>query len=946
MARPIFTARSSALARIPLRPADDFGHDTDRTDPLLDEAVTVASGSARNAAYHSGPGALTWRAYDIRSRIRTTPHGVFAGVAPAVFSDEPHLRLGAHHRTVTNPDPQWLSLLARSIISEAGGLSKARLTTSNLAFMRGDRWEIERPMSGGPSQPMTVSVRNTEVTAFVLRACREGLPAVWASAELERRWPQAAPGSGPKFLRELIDGGFLLHDLLPDDPRADPLGHLLDRLPADLPQYHLLEQLRDRLIEADEHRAGSLKRLELLTGSSAVAQSILPADRLLRVDTVVDATVVLPVQVAEKAAEAAGLLWRIGWGTDPLTDYHQRFLTRYGTSQAVPLLDVLDPVTGLGPVDAVAPIGAGNGDVGREAVLARLLSDAVSEGRTEIVLDEATVDRLTNRSKAAVPRSAEVYVRILAGDITPAADRPFQLAVSGGSQDALSTSGRFVPLLGLPSEFPETKDGALVAELVVRPRIDAAASVTAGTGLVPHRIPVGIPPRPGDLNLPDLAVFSDGRRLLVWSQVHDQRVIPVLYSRVALSLLPPVARFLALVGHAGERPWHCWSWGTSTAPFTPAVRYRDSWLTPARWVLPKHLVWAAATSDRWEAALTSWRSTAWPQPPDVVATDDVDRQLLLDLRRVDDRELLGRYVRRGITAVTAPHGGDQFTAAVLPGSGGGHILELVVSLDGVVSPPVSAVAAPPIRQRGAGLYLPGGPWLSLAIQAPSSCHEEVLRSLARRVREIPRRWDRWFWLRYYDLRHGEHLRVRFHADPVDVNGIVLPFLSRWAADLIRQRLIFSFCVEPYDQEIERYGGTAAITAAEQFFDADSRLALDVLSATREEDARLTIAAITAAMIARRVGNGAIPAVRLDRESHRRANTLRRRIQAARNPFPPGWELALYAYASVLPPARGASIASDLIHLHCNRLAPAREQLIRALAIDLIARHTHLTEGSR
>jgi hypothetical protein len=49
VARPIFTARTNALARIPLRPVQGSGHDTDRTDSLLDEAVTVASGSARHA---------------------------------------------------------------------------------------------------------------------------------------------------------------------------------------------------------------------------------------------------------------------------------------------------------------------------------------------------------------------------------------------------------------------------------------------------------------------------------------------------------------------------------------------------------------------------------------------------------------------------------------------------------------------------------------------------------------------------------------------------------------------------------------------------------------------------------------------------------------------------------------------------------------------------------
>jgi lantibiotic biosynthesis protein len=207
--------------------------------------------------------------------------------------------------------------------------------------------------------------------------------------------------------------------------------------------------------------------------------------------------------------------------------------------------------------------------------------------------------------------------------------------------------------------------------------------------------------------------------------------------------LPPVARFLALAGHAGERPWHCWSWTGTTASFTPAVRYRDAWLAPARWILPAHLTAAATAPGDWGAALDSWRSAAYPRPPHVVVTDDADRQLPLDLRRADDRELLRRYVRRGLPAVTAPPGGDHADAAVLPGPGGDHLLELVVSLDRAVPARAPAATAPVTRRLGDGLYLPGGPWLSLAVQAPADCHEQVLIALARRLTEIPGHWDRW-----------------------------------------------------------------------------------------------------------------------------------------------------------------------------------------------------------
>jgi thiopeptide-type bacteriocin biosynthesis protein len=467
-------------------------------------------------------------------------------------------------------------------------------------------------------------------------------------------------------------------------------------------------------------------------------------------------------------------------------------------------------------------------------------------------------------------------------------------------------------------------------------------SVTGETALAARRIPVGVPARPGDLDLADLVVSSDGERLIVWSRRLDRRVRPVLYSRIAPQLLPPVARFLAAAGHCGERPWHCWSWRQTNAAFTPAVRYRDIWLAPARWVVPPHLIAAATDAVRWETALAAWRVTTAPRPPDRVLTDNGDRRLMLDLQRADDRALLRRYVRRGLTALTAPAGDATTSRAVVTGPGGRHLLELVVCLDRAAAAPVTVSAAPPVRPAGQGYYLPGGAWLSFCVQAPAFCHEQVLRSLTAQVAAVAGRWDRWFWLRYRDDRHGEQLRIRFHTAPAD-GGALLAAMSQWATVLRGQRLISGFCVEPYDQEIERYGGATAISAAERFFTADSELALTLLSATRHDPERLVAAARCAAAIAARIGGWVLPRGRLDRPTHRHLQALRPRVRAAADPWHDSWQTTLDAYATVLDAQRGAQVASDLIHMHCNRLAPAHEDLIYALAADLNISHPQCSE---
>jgi class I lanthipeptide synthase len=172
--------------------------------------------------------------------------------------------------------------------------------------------------------------------------------------------------------------------------------------------------------------------------------------------------------------------------------------------------------------------------------------------------------------------------------------------------------------------------------------------------------------------------------------------------------------------------------------------------------------------------------------------------------------------------------------------------------------------------------------------------------------------------------------------------------------MIRQRLSGGFIVEPYDQEIERYGGPEAIHTAEQVFAADSHLVLKALAATIDPDQRLVIAALSAATIARTVADGDPAALRghhLDRAARKRVATLRPQVRSTRSqddtnsPFPsltdPAWTArqdALVSYRNTLKPAHRPSCASALIHMHANRLLGSAdtERMARALATDLLA----------
>jgi len=943
------TART-VLARLPLLPAEPAEGSGHAGEPLLTEAVAVAS---HQAALHVAPAATRpasgrWpevlRAYELRARFRPTPHGAFAAVTTARFSSGQYrLHLTGEVRARSYLAGAWLDALCGRLLEDDAVVSAVTFTTSNLVTRRGSRFETQQPGEAGARH---VSVRASEAVIILLASAADGATAWQLTGAIHQRWPQIPAPVIHDCLRNLARDGFLLTSLLPEDITRDPLAHLLHEIPAATARP--LTRLRSLLAEADQHQPGAPARLAALQRAREAAKVIVDVDRPLMIDVTATAHLDLPAAIADQAVEAAGILWRTGLTQPPLAGYHERFVARYGTGRLVPLLEATDPVTGLGLAD-IEDQPRPPEPPGRTETLACLIADAIAAQQTEVVLDTAVIAALSHDDPGPPPPTAELIVRVFAASQDDLAARRLRIAITGGSPAAGSTQGRFRGLLLLP-DIGYTAEPVVIAEIVARP------ACTPGTPLAPpagnaRRIPVGYQPRDGDLLLATLSLSSNGRHLVLWSSGESGPILPVAYNRLAPHMLPPMARFLQLTGLAGCYPLSLWSWGIAAAgPFQPRVTYRSVVLAPARWVLPAHVRAAAGRKPDWERALAGWRRHAVIPLPDVVLTHDHDRTLPLDLRRPDDRELLRRYVHRGVRAVTAPPGGPDAIQGVVEGPHGRHVLELVIPLRRTAA--ARPASRPPMpRPPDSGLYLPGGAWLSLAISCPAQQQNDLLTGIPAMTADLAGLADCWFWLRYSTAALGPHLRIRFHGDPAVLGGQVLPAVSAWCADAIRAGQAGGLTVEAYEQETERYGGPAAITAAEHVFAADSSLVLSVIAATSDPARYLAAAAAAAAAITRAVAEGDMAALegrRLDRAAHQRMAAARQDVRAIAEDVIPyadpaltaAWLESLSAYRAAVPPPQRARCASSLIHMHQNRLLGDNtiEPLIRALAADTLAAH--------
>jgi lantibiotic biosynthesis protein len=525
--RGVFDPLPIALARAPLLPVTvPADASAEAVDPLVREGMFLASrqagalvtGASREP--RSGRGAVTVRSYTLRARSRPTPHGVFAGATTAAFSDSvgPRgLAVGEGHRARTVPDPGWLAAVAGRLLDDPDVLPLLTLSASNLVVRRGGRLEHERPAEPGTAGVRRVTVRATDAAILVMSVCARG--ARWSTVlgAVTRKWPATPESLVRSMVAELVQRGFLLTDLLPGFSTDDPLWHLLTKIPAANEVRGDLALIRRHLAVADTCPPGQPRRLDLLATARDAADRILPHEHPFYADVALDADLVLPARLAREAADAAAVLWRIGSGPDPVTGFHDRFAGRYGHHRFVRLVDAVDPVIGIAADPPETPPAATRETA---AVLASLIATA-GHG-IEVELDTAAIEALAAASESAAalpPETAEVYVRVVADSPDAAAAGRFHLAVcpGGGTQEAGSTSGRFASLLpGLRKT--RYRDGtAMVAELVVRSRTPSGATLAPETGFAAHRIPLGVPVRPGDLEVEDLLLTSDGQRLLLWS---------------------------------------------------------------------------------------------------------------------------------------------------------------------------------------------------------------------------------------------------------------------------------------------------------------------------------------------------------------------------------------------------------------------------------------------
>ncbi|WP_331737323.1 lantibiotic dehydratase (plasmid) [Streptomyces goshikiensis] len=921
----LYTPAGYFLLRTPTLPFTPYAQALDGTgaagrdrirevagQPLVRQALRVASDSLaeqlRKDARDDRTDASLLR-YVSRMSSRPTPYGLFAQVAAGEFGPRTSLtRTGARPAaTRTRADMGWLEQLVQQIEDDRDVRPGLTVVLNPLLQRSHDRLTLPVSHSLRPTDQRVSSVRITRAVETVLD--RAATRPTWAelTARAARDFPAVPAARIDALLDRLWDLRMLTSDLRPPMTHPLPETAVLDRLAglAGAERYRgALGRTRDLAARADaappEHAERLLAELQTyqrtLVPGHTESPLQLDARAALATDTTVTtgtpaaaattdtAAATLSAAVADAAADAADVLLRLGHHTrdTALAAYHEHFLDRYGSGAEIPVLELLNPETGLGAPDGYhfpareLPLELGprpRPATGRSALTA-LAAAALHQGATEVELTDAFLAGLPSANGGgAGPRprpGLDVLGQLMAESRQDLDTGRWRFVLTTGAvRDGGRIGARFFDLLGEDfgrrmKRYAEAEEarcpGVLFAELNYRPLHSRGGNIAIHPSVRSHEICVNTEPTAGvgQIGLDDVLVGATSERLYLRSAAHDQELKVTQSHLFNWSTAPNVCRFLLEVSQDGWAALAEFEWGDllEAADFLPRVTRGRVVLKPARWRFgpgapgfPAGLASGTPEAERFFEIFQKWRRD-W-HVPRWVNLAMLDNRLLLDL----DSSVCVAEIQRELRS-TAPHkGGNLIMEEALfdplrpqwlrDGAGRSYTAEIAVPLlarntaTGAAVPvaPATAIAAGRTAARRPALakhQLPGGDWSHLKLYAAASRHEDLLTG------EVPRLVhglreegliDRWFFIRYADPH--PHLRIRVRRRPGAAPHAAMNRLVDWAGDLVGHGPARDAALISYDRETERYGGPVALEALEAVFEAGSDMTTTVLALVRD-----------------------------------------------------------------------------------------------------------------
>lgn len=796
--------------------------------------------------------------YLSRMSIRATPFGLFSGCSVAEWADQStSLKLNSHENInrVTSIDMEYLCRLA-SVICNTPELNSVIKYFPNSSILRcGKKMRLTKIFYKQKYRRHSISeIDHSRPLETLLKLASEGKTKSQLAEILSKKINDVSFAEASEFIAECISEQVLVSELEPNvtgKPLHERLLMVLNYV--NHPFGERLNEIERILKNLDKKIYNSPESYYPIFDNLDELGVDYDKSRTLQVNSyrVNKTPLVISSKVKDEITDALLFLKRIsrqGYHSG-LKKFSEKFIERYGTHD-IPLLEVLDPVYGIGfPVDQILnddnPLIEGLPVSSQQErsialnqydiVLNKLLSEAIKDNQNNIDLTDSSLPQNeqpfnNNCGVHAVFKlisAEEILLKIVTDDVST--------KIIGRFAGELSEIEQLVTEI-TNDEISVEKD-KICAEIVHLPE-DRLANVLSHPSFYKYEIPFLA--RPGVSNkhqvcLSDLFISIRDNRIILKSRLLKKEIIPKLSNAHNYNKSPhPVYKFLASLQYQDKAGSLDFSWGNLEKLYNyfPRVTFRNIILCEAYWTLSQK-DYQFIISDK-EANLIPNLLILQQKfsLPDKVLLCHGDNELYIDFRNKVAAITFLKELKKASGVKLKEFIFDPVTCPVVNSKGEAYLNEFIATFrfinnnSNLKLNELTPFRLNKFKQKQA--FQPASEWLYYKLYTSTKSSDYLLSDkVSQLVKFLKKRGliSSWFFIRYTDPDF--HLRIRFEISSADAVNEIIATVSDFLTNAEKDRLIWKVIIDRYEREIERYG-QETMKLSEQFFYLDSECIINFI----------------------------------------------------------------------------------------------------------------------
>lgn len=813
--------------------------------------------------------------YLIRMSFRTTPFGLFAGGGIGQINEdyegETQLKIPAKlFDRYTRLDMLFVCKLVENICQRSPFKEHLKYFNNSSIYELGERWRYveQTKINKKEGKYVLSSVDQSYYLNDILEKTKTGCTLKDLIAAVADE--DATEADIAEFVQDIVDAQLLCHEL-----EANISGeHYWDRLLEFVQRVETIEgispkdessisqkiiDIQNAIYKLDENRENPIQAYLDLIEQVEGFDIEFDKDKLLQIDSVYrgEATISKEhVQAMKKALKFLNNL-TVRSISKSMNEFVNAFQKRY-EGQTIPLLEALDPESGIGYLQNVStssvplvdnlalPNNQNSTSLSWNPVLYLLfekLKKANKDGKTTIELTDKDLEKLEANHWNDLPTSFNLICQFVETE----KGQPAQIMFKGiGNASAVRLHTRFTYVAqwkklvkDIIKIEQEKQPEHLLAELVHLPA-SRVGNVLYHPNVCEYEIPFlskSTLSESQQITLQDLYIKVEQGKARLWSKKLQKYILPKLctahnYKHNSL----PVYHFLAELEIQGKQEGLGLNWGflSRIHHFVPRVTYKNVILRNASWSFQRKDFEAICKTDdkNLKDVVTKWRTKY--NIPSKIIFQEFDHVMYIDLEVEWSTKVFIQTIKSKpdirffeFLESSVKTNGVQYNAEyylTVINNSNGHSNRRNLTLQNAVKKNENTNVEESVQRK----FVIGDEWLYFKVYAGHKTLDAFLSEQMPVVLQNLKEQGlikKWFFIRYNDPEN--HLRLRFLLTDKSNCGQVINIVNSSVKKMIEDGHIYKVMTDTYIRELERYGANT-IHLAESLFGIDSQACVEHL----------------------------------------------------------------------------------------------------------------------